>query len=123
MVAFTTALAASLGLHAAEANCGVFSTEALRCVIADNTAIGIHRAGCNGAFELTTPGSTRNAFVPYCGGLNLEHYFDAARVSENRVVFFEPRLAPMTFRRIDDLTAELHQPPPPCTERLAILCP
>ncbi|HEX71847.1 MAG TPA: hypothetical protein ENN65_00810, partial [Candidatus Hydrogenedentes bacterium] len=95
MVSFAAAFVASIGLQsAADVNYGVFSTEALRCVIGDNTAMGVHRAGYNGVFELTIPGSARNVFVPHYAGLNLEHYFDAAPVSENREVFFEPRVAP-----------------------------
>lgn len=56
MVPFAAALVASIGLQsAADVYYDIFATEALRCVIGNNVATGVHRAGYNGIFELTTP--------------------------------------------------------------------
>jgi hypothetical protein len=51
-------------------------------------------------------------------GLNFEHIFDGDQdlrdlASRDRKIFFEPRHASMTFRKISDAEAELHQPPTP----------
>ncbi|MBW7862841.1 MAG: hypothetical protein H3C30_00335 [Candidatus Hydrogenedentes bacterium] len=95
------------------ADFGAFSVSQLQCVIGNNAAAGEHRAGYNGVFQLTAPDAPKNAFVPLYAGLNLEHYFDAATVSEDRAVFFEPRNASMSFQMLDENTAELHQPTTP----------
>ena len=52
-------------------------------------------------------------FVPAYAGLNLEHVFNGATEFTNREIFFEPRRAPMTFKKINDQQAELHQPATP----------
>ncbi len=95
------------------ADFGAFSVSQLQCVIGNNAAAGEHRAGYNGVFQLKAPDAPKNAFVPLYAGLNLEHYFDAATVSEDRAVFFEPRNAPMSFQMLDENIAELHQPTTP----------
>jgi hypothetical protein len=56
--------------------------------------------------------STRSLFVPSYVGLNHEHIFDGD-AEEDPAVFFEPRVAPLTFRKLADDAAELHQPPTP----------
>jgi hypothetical protein len=53
--------------------------------------------------------------VPTVAGLNFEHIFDGDRrdaAGADRI-FFEPRHAPMTLRRLSATEAELHQPPTP----------
>ncbi|MCI0379155.1 MAG: hypothetical protein L0215_16225 [Gemmataceae bacterium] len=87
----------------------------LTAVIGDNAAAGDHRAGYNGVWSLVHRTQPLNLFVPTVAGLNLEHIFDGDRVDKDntRRIFFEPRNAPMTFRRISDTEAELHQPPTP----------
>jgi hypothetical protein len=50
--------------------------------------------------------------VPAVAGLNLEHLITGERMDEPEV-FFEPRNAPMSLRRLSDTEAELHQPPTP----------
>jgi hypothetical protein len=87
----------------------------LTAVIGDNSAEGPHRAGYNGLWSLTHRTEPDNLFVPAVAGLNLEHIInghDYDHDGTNRI-FFEPRTAPMTFARISDTAAELHQPPTP----------
>src|SRR5437763_621631 len=87
----------------------------LTAVIGYNAAAGEHRAGYNGVWSLTHRTQTTNLFVPSVAGLNFEHIFDGDKrdVGDERKVFFEPRHAPMTFRRLSDTEAELQQPPTP----------
>ena len=90
-----------------------FNVGDLTAVIGDNAAEGEHRAGYNGVWALShRAGAGRNVFVPAVAGLNLEHIFDGER-DVPQDVFFEPRVAPMTFRKLGDTEAELHQPPTP----------
>lgn len=87
----------------------------LTAVIGDNAAAGEHRAGYNGLWSLTHRSEPTNLFVPAVAGLNFEHIFDGHQRDRGnaRTIFFEPRNAPMTFRRVSDTEAELHQPPTP----------
>ena len=90
-----------------------FAVGDLTAVIGDNAAHEKHRAGYNGLWSLRHKRSTRSIFVPGIAGLNLEHVFNGETEFGGRDVFFEPRRAPMTFRKLNDHTAELHQPPTP----------
>jgi hypothetical protein len=87
----------------------------LTAIIGDNAAAGEHRAGYNGLWSLTHRAEPANLFVPTVAGLNFEHIFDGHKTDADgsRKIFFEPRNAPMTFRRVSDVEAELHQPPTP----------
>lgn len=87
-----------------------FRSEELRCIIGDNAAMDEHRAGYNGVFRLTSVHQDETLFVPDYAGLNLEHVFDGSNAYKDRDVLFEPRRAPMEFRKIDERTAELYQP-------------
>ena len=84
----------------------------LTAVIGDNSADGTHRAGYNGLWSLHHKTEPRSLFVPGIAGLNFEHII-SGEGEEERDVFFEPRRADMTFRKISDSVAELHQPPTP----------
>lgn len=90
-----------------------FQAGDLTAVIGDNDAYDGRRAGYNGIHRLvhrTQPNASLFALT----GLNLEHIFDGAQeLCGDPKVFFEPRHAPMTFTRISDTEAELHQPPTP----------
>src|SRR5262245_48764888 len=92
-----------------------FRAGGLTAVSGDNAAAGAHRAGYNGVWSLTHRTEPTNLFVPAVAGLNLEHIFDGDRHDRDgsRRIFFEPRNAPMTFRRVSGGEAELHQPPTP----------
>ncbi len=92
-----------------------FQAGDLTAVIGDNSAAGMHRAGYNGLWSLTHRTEAANLFVPTVAGLNLEHIFDGDHRDQGaaRTIFFEPRNAPMTFRRVSKTEAELHQPPTP----------
>ncbi len=90
-----------------------FRSEELRCVIGNNASMGEHREGYNGVFNLTSIHQAETLFVPAYAGLNLEHYFDGSDAGKDRKILFEPRVSPMEFRKIDDRTAMLHQPPTP----------
>ena len=84
----------------------------LTAVIGDNEGYDGHRAGYNGVHKLTHRTNPKSLFT--VTGLNLEHIFDGDHeLRGDNKVFFEPRNAPMTFRRISDSEAELHQPPTP----------
>jgi hypothetical protein len=89
----------------------------LTAVIGDNEAHGDHRAGLNGVHSLIHRTEPISLFVPASAGLNLEHILDGDRelvdAAGARRVFFEPRNAPMRFRKISDTEAELHQEPTP----------
>jgi hypothetical protein len=102
----------------------------LTAVIGDNASDGQHRAGYNGLWSLTHRDEPTNLFVPAVAGLNLEHIINGEDFDrdDNRRIFFEPRNAPMTFRRLSDTEAELHQPPTPTFHleswtRFALLAP
>ncbi|MFW6124613.1 MAG: hypothetical protein ACOC46_00585 [Pirellulales bacterium] len=84
----------------------------LTATIGDNAGHEQHRSGYNGVWSLRHATGTRSLFVPAYAGLNHEHIFDGQAL-DSPEVFFEPRHAPMTFRRISDREAELHQPPTP----------
>src|SRR5262249_50448388 len=94
---------------------GTFRAGDLTAIIGDNAASGSHRAGYNGVWSLTHATETTNLFVPAVAGLNFEHIFDGDKEDKDksRKIFFEPRNAPMTFRKISAVEAELHQPPTP----------
>ncbi|MBN4046808.1 hypothetical protein JYT90_00665 [bacterium AH-315-P07] len=85
------------------------SVSGLTAVVGNNNGVGEHRAWYNGVFSMTSPDQAVSPFVPFYAGVNLEHYFDAGNRHPERDVFFEPRAVPMTFRKIDDTTAELRQ--------------
>jgi hypothetical protein len=89
----------------------------LTAVIGDNEAYDEHRAGYNGIHRLVHRTEQATLFVPSVAGFNLEHIFDGDQelrdVGGDRRVFFEPRRAPMTFKRLSESEAELHQPPTP----------
>ncbi len=95
------------------AHSGTFTVSGLRCVIGGNAAAEPHRAGYNGVFAITAPNREESPFVPQYAGLNLEHYFDARPRPPEAEIFFEPRHAAMTFTRISETVAELHQPRTP----------
>lgn len=94
---------------------GTFRAGDLTAIIGDNAAAGEHRAGYNGVWSLTHRQEPANLFVPAVAGLNFEHIFDGQRCDRDGLgrIFFEPRHAPMTFRKISATEAELHQPPTP----------
>jgi hypothetical protein len=84
----------------------------LTAVIGDNSADGAHRAGYNGVWSLRHAAGQRGVFVPAVAGLNLEHIVSGERL-DDPTVFFEPRHAAMSLRRLSATEAELHQPPTP----------
>jgi hypothetical protein len=88
----------------------------VRIIVADNSALDAgpakgHRAGYNGLALLERVDKPGNLLVPSVAGLNFEHIHDGTlAVNKER---FEPRVAPMRLRVIDEFTVELHQPPTP----------
>lgn len=104
-----------LALISAEANenYAVFNSEGLQCVIGNNAPMDKHNARYNGVFSIDAPGTAESPFVQDYAGLNLEHYFDARPRLSDSDLFFEPRVAPMTFTQLSATTAELHQPTTP----------
>jgi hypothetical protein len=93
-----------------------FQAGDLTAVIGDNEAYGSHRAGYNGVHQLTHRNEPTNLFVPTVAGLNMEHIFDGDQELRGRndgKLFYEPRHAPMTLKRLSDSAAELHQAPTP----------
>src|SRR5947209_11045937 len=92
-----------------------FTAGDLTAVIGDNAAHGEHRAGYNGIWSLTHKTEPANLFVPTVAGLNFEHIFDGETLDPpgKTTIFFEPRNAKMTFKKLSASEAELHQPPTP----------
>jgi hypothetical protein len=92
-----------------------FSIGDITAIIGDNGAQGNHRAGYNGLWSLTHKAEKANVFVPTVAGLNLEHIFDGETLDPKgeTKIFFEPRNAAMTFKKVSATEAELHQPPTP----------
>lgn len=92
-----------------------FTVGDITAVIGDNDAQGQHRAGYNGIWSLTHKTEPTNLFVPTVAGMNLEHIFDGETVDPpgQRDIFFEPRNAKMSFKKLSVNEAELHQPPTP----------
>ncbi len=90
-----------------------FNTGEIIAVIGDNAAQGSHRAGYNGVWDFRHRTSTRSLFVPAYAGLNLEHIFNGETEFADGDTFFEPRRAPMTFTKLNDQQAVLHQPATP----------
>jgi hypothetical protein len=89
-----------------------FSVGDLTAEIGDNEAYEGHRAGYNGVHRLTH--RTNPASLFGVAGLNHEHIYDGEQDLQGEAkIFFEPRNAPMTFRRLSEVEAELHQPPTP----------
>jgi len=88
-----------------------FQVGDLKAVIGDNSAAGDHQAGYNGIWRLQHRTEPANLFVPSVSGLDLEHIFDGDKgdYDNTRKIFFEPRNAPMSFKRLSDSAAELHQ--------------
>jgi len=88
----------------------------VRIVVADNSALDQeptkgHRAGYNGLAFLERLERPGNVFVPSVAGLNFEHIHDGTvAVDKER---FEPRVAPMKLRVIDEFTVEVYQTPTP----------
>ncbi len=97
----------------ASADHAAFEQPGFRCVIGNNAALGAHQERYNGLFSITTDTLKESPFVEKYAGLNLEHYFDGRPRPADDTVLFEPRVAPMSFARIDEKTAELHQPTTP----------
>ena len=92
-----------------------FSIGDITAVIGDNSAQDNHRAGYNGLWSLTHKAEKTNVFVPTVAGLNLEHIFDGETLDPKgeTKIFFEPRNAAMTLKKLSATEAELHQPPTP----------
>src|SRR5438045_949725 len=90
-----------------------FQAGDLTAVIGDNDAYDGRRAGYNGVHRLihkSRPAASLFAIT----GLNHEHIFDGEQdLRGDTKVFFEPRNSPMTFARISETEAELHQPATP----------
>ncbi|MDF1859213.1 MAG: hypothetical protein P1U87_03295 [Verrucomicrobiales bacterium] len=89
-----------------------FQVGDLTAVIGDNAADEAlsHRAGYNGLWSLHHKEGDRSFFVPGIAGLNFEHIISGEGEAD-KDVFFEPRRSPMSFRRLSESSAELHQPP------------
>lgn len=92
-----------------------FSAGDITAVIGNNEAKDTHRAGYNGLWSLIHKSEKTNLFVPTVAGLNLEHIFDGETLDSKgeTKIFFEPRNAPMDFKKVSATEAELHQPPTP----------
>ena len=86
-----------------------FSVSRLTCVIGNNLGNDPHRQKYNGIFSMVSPEEPESPFVPAYAGVNLEHYFDSRPRPSDSNVFFEPRNFPITFKKLNDTTAELRQ--------------
>lgn len=89
-----------------------FQAGDLTAIFGDNEAYDGRRPGYNGIHSLIHKTGGKSLFG--ITGLNLEHIYDGEQdLRGDTKVFFEPRNAPMNFRKISDVEAELHQPPTP----------
>ncbi len=88
-----------------------FTLGDITAIIGDNDAKGEHRAGYNGLWSLTHKTDPANVFVPIVAGMNFEHIFDGETIDPpgKSEIFFEPRNAKMTFKKVSDTVAELRQ--------------
>jgi hypothetical protein len=77
----------------------------------DDEVLPGHRAGYSGVALLRHARRRENVFVPAVAGLNFEHVHDGT--VQERNVLYEPRVAPMELRRVNEHTAELYQKPTP----------
>src|SRR5437016_831697 len=86
-----------------------FQVGDLIAVIGDNEKYEGHdRTGYNGVHRLTHKSNATSLFT--ITGLNHEHIFDGDQDLHGETkVFFEPRNFPVTFTKISDSEAELHQ--------------
>ena len=87
----------------------VLETETFMAYIADNTALGVHRAGYNGVASLIPKNTGNNLFVPLYGGFNYEAIYLNGFTWPERS-FLEPRLEPMYIESYDDKSVTLIQP-------------
>ena len=87
-------------------------TQEFMAFIADNSALGIHRAGYNGLASLIPRRTGNNLFVPSHAGLNYEHIFVAGLppYGESHQSSFEPRAEPMHVEGADEEHVTLIQP-------------
>ena len=87
-------------------------TESFIAFIADNTPMGIHRAGYNGVASLMPKHRGNNLFVPLYAGLNYETISLAGLqdYAANHNSKFEPRCEPMYFEDISPSQVVLVQP-------------
>ena len=83
----------------------IFTVGEINAVIGDNSEHHVHRTRYNGGWELRHRTSNRNMLVSEYAGLNLDHVFNGETEFTNRDIFFELRRAPMTFKKINDLTS------------------
>src|SRR6185295_4465263 len=85
-----------------------FTAGDLTAVIGDNEDYDNRRYGYNGIHKLTHKSRPESLFG--VAGLNFEHIFDGEQeLRGDTKVFFEPRNNPITFKRISETEAELHQ--------------
>ena len=80
--------------------------------IADNSGLGIHRAGYNGVASLIPKRSPNNIFVPTYAGMNYEtiNLTGLTPYVEKTGMKFEPRREPMHIEHADDERVVLVQP-------------
>lgn len=90
-----------------------FQVGDLTAVIGDNEAYEGHpRTGYNGVHRLAHKSNPTSLFT--ITGLNHEHIFDGEQdLRGDTKVFFEPRNFPVTFTKVSETEAELHQAPTP----------
>jgi hypothetical protein len=83
-------------------------TRSFLAFIADNSALGIHRAGFNGVASLVPKSTGNNIFVPTFGGMNFEMtWLDGLIPYPGK---FEPRIEPMYIGKADARGVTLVQP-------------
>jgi len=88
-------------------------TEQFVAFVADNSALGLHRAGYNGVASLIPKDRGNNVFVPSFSGLNYETIELTGLPpyrNETRNTPFEPRNEPMFIERAEAKSVVLVQP-------------
>lgn len=87
-------------------------TENFLAFIADNSSLGIHRAGHNGVASLIPKKSGNNIFVPMLAGLNYESIWMPGLLpyKHESGSKFEPRCEPMSMDKVSKESVVLVQP-------------
>ncbi|MBI2901247.1 MAG: hypothetical protein HYY17_13775 [Planctomycetes bacterium] len=105
-------LAALAGCWPESEHVQIISNDCLGAAVCDNEPLALygHQSGYSGLAKLRHEWNRdRDIFVPFLAGLNYETNWLRGAPNSPWEIQAEPRFEPMTLRRIDERTVELHQ--------------